>query len=228
MSDQSLETEVATDAQVTRTENQETVAKTYTQEEFDNHMAGLKNSLTKKFEKQFADLGDLDQLRELKATAEKQRQEEAIKRGEFEKILQDMAAKKDAEIIEKNKVIEEYTVNTPLLNAAAQYKAVNPQQVVQLIRNQVRLGENGTAEVVDANGSVRYDDKGTPLTPEALVQEFLTTNTHFVAAAPSTTNASNNVNSGTTFENFDISKLDLSKPEHRKMYQQAKAKGLLM
>lgn len=227
MSEQSAETVAVTDTPEV-TENQETAVKTYTQEEFDNHMAGLKNSLTKKFEKQLADLGDLDHLRELKANAEKQQRDEAIQKGEFEKILQDLAAKKDAEIAEKNKVIEEYTVNTPLLNAAAQYKAVNPQQVVQLIRNQVRLGENGTAEVVDANGTVRYDDKGNLLTPDVLVKEFLTTNPHFVAAAPSTTNTSNNVNGGASLEGFDISKLDLSKPEHRKLYQQARAKGLLM
>ena len=226
MSDQSTETVAVTDTPEVTSENQEAV-KTYTQEEFDRHMAGLKNSLNKKFEKQFSELGDLDELKQMKAHAEKQAQEEAIKRGEFESILQSMAAKKDAEIAEKNKVIEEYTVNTPLLNAAAQYKAVNPQQVVQLVRNQVRLGENGAAEVVDANGTVRYDDSGSLLTPDVLIQEFLTSNPHFVAAAPSTTHSQSNVNSGATLDSFDISKLDLSKPEHRKMYQQAKTKGML-
>lgn len=223
MADETLEmaaTEAATET------TQEQVVKTYTEEEFNSHMAGLKKSITAKFEKQLAELGDLSELKSLKANAEKQKQEEAIKRGEFEQILQDMAAKKDAEIQEKNKIIEEYTVNTPLLNAAAQYKAVNPQQVVQLIRNQVRLGENGQAEVIDSNGVQRYDGKGNPVTVDALVQEFLSSNPHFVAAAPATTNTKSAVQ-GASLEGFDLSKLDLSKPADRKIYAEARSKGLL-
>ena len=208
-----------------QTTNQE-ATKTYTQEEFDKHMAGMKNSITRKFEKQISELGDLDELKTIRANAEKQKQEEAIKRGEFEKILQDMAAKKDQEIQAKNKVIEEYTVNTPLLNAAAQYKAVNPQQVVQLIRNQVRLGENGKAEVVDGNGTVRYDDTGNPLNVDVLVQEFLSANPHFVAAASSTSASKTSATPATNLQDFDLASLDLTRPEHRKLYAQAKAKGL--
>ncbi len=208
-----------------QTTNQE-ATKTYTQDEFDKHMAGMKNSITRKFEKQISELGDLDELKTIRANAEKQKQEEAIKRGEFEKILQDMAAKKDQEIQAKNKVIEEYTVNTPLLNAAAQYKAVNPQQVVQLIRNQVRLGENGKAEVVDSNGTVRYDDTGTPVNVDVLVQEFLSANPHFVAAASSTSASKTSATPATNLQDFDLGSLDLTRPDHRKLYAQAKAKGL--
>lgn len=223
MSEESLETTVATDAPAT--ENQE-AAKTYTEAEFNNHMAGLKKSLTAKFEKQLSELGDLEELKQIKANAEKAKQEEAIKRGEFEKILQDMAAKKDAEIAEKNAIIEEYTVNTPLLNAAAQHKAVNPQQVVQLIRNQVRLGESGQAEVVDSSGVTRYNDSGNPLSVDDLVSEFLQSNPHFVAAAPSTTNTKSAV-SGVTGDNFDLESLDLTKASDRQIYAEAKRKGLL-
>lgn len=208
-----------------QTTNQE-ATKTYTQEEFDKHMAGMKNSITRKFEKQILELGDLDELKTIRANAEKQKQEEAIKRGEFEKILQDMAAKKDQEIQAKNKVIEEYTVNTPLLNAAATYKAVNPQQVVQLIRNQVRLGENGKAEVVDGNGTVRYDDTGNPIAVDVLVQEFLSANPHFVAAASSTSASKTSATPATNLQDFDLASLDLTRPEHRKLYAQAKQKGL--
>jgi hypothetical protein len=207
-------------------QTQETVGKVYTEEEFNSHMAGLKKSITARFEKQLAELGDLNELKALKANAEKSRQEEAIKRGEFERILQDMAAKKDAEIQEKNKTIEEYTVNAPLLNAAATYKAVNPQQVVQLIRNQVRLGEHGGAEVIDATGMVRYDSKGNPVTVDALVQEFLASNPHFVSAAPSTTNTRSAV-SGASLDEFDLSKLDLNTASDRKIYAEARRKGLL-
>lgn len=209
------------------TDTQEQAVKTYSQEEFDNHMAGLKNSLTRKFEKQLAELGDLDELKQLKANAEKQKQEEAIKRGEFESILQNLAAKKDEEIAAKNRIIEEYTVTTPLLNAAAKYKAVNPEQVVQLIRNQVRLGENGTAEVVDANGSVRYDDSGNALTVDSMVQEWLQGNPHFVAASKDTTATKSNASAPVDLNSIDLETLDLTRPENREIYRKARSKGLI-
>jgi hypothetical protein len=224
MSEQIMETSAATEAATENAQEQE--VKTYTQEEFDNHMAGMRKSIESKFERQLADLGDLKELKALKAKAEKAEQEEQIKRGEFEKILQDMASKKDAEIQEKNRIIEEYTVNSPLLNAAAKYKAVNPEQVVQLIRSQVRLGKNGKAEVVDAEGSVRYDDKGETVSVDNLVQEFLKQNPHFVQAAPSTTNTQSSVN-GIDRQSFNLASLDLTNSKDRELYKQAKAKGLV-
>lgn len=223
MSDEIMVNE-ATDA---TTENQESTSKTYTQEEFDNHMAGLKSSLTRRFEKQLSELGDLDELKTLRQTAEKQKQDEAFKRGEFEKILQEKMDVKNAEIAEKNKIIEEYTVNSPLLNAAAKHKAVNPEQVVQLIRNQVRLGENGSAEVLDSNGSVRYNDSGKPVSVEDYVQDFLNSNPHFVAAAASTTSTKSNATPGASLDNFDLNNLDLTRPQDREIYRKAKAKGIL-
>lgn len=216
--------ETATDAEVT-TENQATSnAKTYTQEEFDNHMAGLKNSLTKKFEKQFSELGDIEELKKLKQDAEKKRQEEQLKRGEFEKTLQELAAKKDSEIQKRDGIIKEYKINTPLLNSAAKLRSVNPEQVKSLLSNQVRLNEEGDVEVVDNTGTVRYNDDGKPVTVEQLVDGFLKENPHFVQPTPSTTNTKSSV-SGEVAGKLDISKLDMTKPEHRKIYAEAKAKG---
>ena len=221
-----MENTAATDA-TDQTPNQEAATKTYTQEEFDNHMAGLKNSITKKFEKQLSELGDIEELKAIKANAEKAKQEEAIKRGEFETILQDMAAKHNSQLEEKNRIIEEYTVNTPLLNAAAQHKAVNPQQVVQLIRNQVRLGDSGNAEVIDQSGTPRYDSNGKAVTVETLVQEFLQSNPHFVAATPSTTNTKSSVGTAPSLDGFDLNSLDLTKQRDREIYKQARQKGLV-
>lgn len=224
MSEQEI---MATETQetVTDTENQATSnAKTYTEEEFNNHMAGLKSSLTKKFEKQFAELGDIEELKQLKTDAEKKRQEEQLKRGEFEKTLQELAAKKDSEIQQRDTVIKEYKINTPLLNEAAKLKSVNPEQVKSLLSNQVRLNDNGDVEVIDATGSVRYSDDGKPVSVEQLVNGFLKENPHFVSATPATTNAKSSV-SGNKVTETDISKLDLTNPEHRKVYAEAKKAG---
>jgi hypothetical protein len=189
-------------------------------------MAGLKNSLTKKYEKQFSELGDIEELKKLKQDAEKKRQEEQLKRGEFEKTLQELAAKKDSEIQKRDSIIKEYKINTPLLNSAAKLRSVNPEQVKSLLSNQVRLNEDGDVEVVGQDGTVRYNDDGKPVTVEQLVDGFLKENPHFVQPTPSTTNTRSSV-SGNTSTKIDVSKLDMTNPNHRKQYAEAKAKGLV-
>ena len=217
-----------TEQTVTDTENQATSnAKTYTQEEFDNHMAGLKNSITKKFEKQFQELGDIDELKQLKVKAERAKEAEAIRKGEFEKILSEKADKWNSEIQKRDTVIKEYKINTPLLNEAAKLKSVNPEQVKSLLSNQVRLNDNGDVEVIDASGSVKYNDDGKPVSVEQLVDGFLKENPHFVQATPATTNTKSSVSGTAQNQDFDLAKLDMNKPEHRQLYREAKAKGLV-
>lgn len=217
MADQNIGTNDVTDTSTnSQVEDQHTTAKTYTQEEFDNHMARMKASIAKKYEKTLAELGDIDELRTLKQQAEQRKQEESVKRGEFEKVLQEMAAKKDAEIQKRDAIIREYTVDVPLVSAAAQYKAVNADQVKALLKPNVRLNQDGEVEIVDKEGKVRYNDSGQPFKVEDLVKEFLDTNPHFKQATPATTNSRSNI--GLSKEKLDISKLDMSNPDHRKMY----------
>ena len=220
MSDNTLVNDMATDAADVNTENQAPATKTYTQDEVDNMMARMKGSLEKKLLKPYAELGDPEELRQLKADAESKRQAEQLKRGEFEKTLQELAAKKDSEIQKRDAKIREYQINTPLLSAAAQFRAVNAEQVKALLSNQVRLNQDGEVEVVDAKGSVRYSDSGEPLGVSDLVREFLDSNPHFVAAPPSTTNSRSNV-ADRPAGKIDISKLDMKNPEHRKLYAEA-------
>jgi hypothetical protein len=216
MSDNTLETN-ATDAANTDLENQAQATKTYSQKEVDDMMARMRGSLEKKLLKPYEGLGDPNELKALREEAEKRQQEQQIKRGEFEKTMQELAAKKDAEIQKRDSIIREYKVNTPLLSAAAQYKAVAPEQVKSLLVNNVRLNDEGEVEVVDSKGSVRYSDKGTPLSVDDLVREFLDSNPHFKSAAPATTNTKSNVTSGSPSK-IDITKLDMSNKEHRKLY----------
>lgn len=207
----------ATDASTQTSQETKTTGKVYTQEEFDNHLAGLKHSLTKKFEKQIAELGDIEELKALKQQAEQLRHEEAMKKGEFEKILQEKLSIKDAEIQRRDAIIREYKVDTPLLNAAAKFRSVNPEQVKALLKSSVRLNNDGEVEVLDANGQVKYTDKGHAYQVEDFVKEWLDTNPHFVQPTPSTTNTKSNVSGGSPSK-VDITKLDMSNPEHRKQY----------
>jgi hypothetical protein len=225
MSENTLVQNDATDADNTQVENQAPVTKTYSQEEVDNMMARMRGSLEKKLLKPYQDLGDPEELRSLKSEAERKAQEQQIKRGEFEKTLQELAAKKDSEIQKRDAKIKEYQINTPLLSAAAQYRAVNAEQVKALLANNVRLNQDGEVEVVDAKGSVRYNDAGEPLGVNDLVREFLDSNPHFVQPTPSTTNSKSNINAPQVGK-VDISKLDMKNPEHRKLYAEAmKAKA---
>jgi len=225
MTDNSLVNDTATDATSDNLDNQAQVTKTYSQDEVDNMMARMKGSLEKKLLKPYEGLGDPTELRTLKEQAEAKAQADAIKRGEFEKTLQDLAAKKDFEIQKRDSVIKEYKVNTPLLSAAAQYRAVNADQVKALLSNQVRLNTEGEVEVVDNSGAVRYNDAGEPLDVNDLVREFLDSNPHFVASTPSTTNSKSSI-APLSPGKLDISKLDMKNPEHRKLYAEAqKAKA---
>lgn len=196
--------------------NQAQSVKTYTQEEVDNMMARTKGAVQKKYEKTLADLGDIDELRQLKATHEQQQLELQKKRGDFDKIIADLAAKKDAEIQKRDEIIKSYTVDMPLVNTAAQLGAVNPKQVQALLKSNLRLSETGEVEVLDEKGTVRYSDKGQPFRVEDLVKEFLDTNPHFKAAGPATTQTKSNVNQSR--DKLDISKLNMSNPADRKLY----------
>ena len=217
MTEQNIGTMEATAA--SETEQQAPAAKTFTQEEVNAILAKTKSQIERKFASKYEDLGDPDELRSIKTDYEKRQQEQQIKRGEFEKTLQELAAKKDAEIQKRDSVIKEYKVNTPLLSAAAQYRAVNAEQVKALLSNQVRLNQDGEVEVVGTDGSVRYRDSGQPLGVEDLVREFLDSNPHFVSASPATTNARSAI-SNQAPSKVDITKLDMKIPEHREIYRQ--------
>ncbi len=226
MSDNTSVQDNATDADNTIVENQAQATKTYTQEEVDNMMARMRGSLEKKLLKPYAELGDPEQLRQIKSDWEKKQEEAQVKRGEFERILQEKAAKWDVEIQKRDAKIREYQINTPLLSAAAQYRAVNAEQVKALLNNQVRLNQDGDVEVVDDKGSVRYNDKGEPWSVNDLVKTFLDSNPHFVQPTPATTNSKSSISAPQTGK-VDISKLDMKRPEDRKLYAEyRKQQGL--
>lgn len=220
MSDTNIGTQNATDAADTISENQ--ASKTYSQQEVDDMMARMKGSLQKKLLKPYEDLGDPEELRQLRTEAEKRNQEQQIKRGEFEKTLQELASKKDAEIQKRDSIIKEYKIHTPIVSAAAKYRAVNADQVKALVANNVRLNADGEVEVVDHKGSVRYNDRGESLGVEDLVREFLDSNPHFVSSTPATTHTRSNINNNTQGE-VDVSKLDMRLAEHRKIYSNLKS-----
>lgn len=224
MSDQNIGTNEGTGSSGETEQAQ--AGKTYTQEEFDNHMARMRSSLEKRLLKPYQELGDIEELRQLKQTAEKVKTDQAMSRGEFEKILQESLAKKDAEIQRRDRVIQEYKIDVPLMQAASKFRAVNAEQVKSLLKNSVRLSGEGEVEVIDAKGSVLYDDKGVPLSVDEYVKGFLDSNPHFQTATAATTATKSNI-AVQPGSRVDLSGLDMRNPDHRKKYAEAKEKGLV-
>ncbi len=223
MSEQNIGNVDATEA---TTETNTQAEKSYSQREVDDMMARMKSSLSKKLLKPYEDLGDPDSIRQVLSQHQQQQQEVALKRGEFDKVMAELASKKDAEIQKRDAIIREFKVEQPLVTLAAQYRSVNPEQVKQLLKPAVRLNEDGEVEVIDTKtGSVRYDDSGAPLSVEKYVKEFLDSNPHFTSATPATVNGQTNVNKVGGDGTFDLSKLDLTRPDHRKIYAEARRQG---
>ena len=225
MTDTTLANDMGTEP-AGETASQAQAVKTFTQDEVNSILARTKSQLEKKYASKYEDLGDPEELRNIKSDYEKRQQEQQIKRGEFEKTLQELAAKKDAEIYKRDSVIKEYKVNVPILSAAAKFNAVNAEQVKSLLAQNVRLNSEGEVEVVDEKGSVRYNDRGEPIAVEELVRGFLDSNPHFKMASPSTTNTRSNIANKVSGP-LDITKLDMNNPEHRALYREhRKTQGL--
>jgi hypothetical protein len=202
--------------------NSQEVTRTYSQQEVDNMIAGMKSSLQKKLLKPYEELGDINELRSLREQAQKAQQEQQLKRGEFDKIIGELASKKDAEIARRDTIIQEYRVDTPLVTAAAQMRSVNPEQVKSLLRGNVRLNGDGEVEIVDGKGQVRYTDAGTPYQVSDLVKEFLEANPHFVQPTPATTNSRSSISANVN--EVDVTKLDLRLAEHRQLAKEWQSK----
>jgi len=209
--------EQATDAELDYATNEVQDSKTYSQQDLDNALAKLKHSLNRKFSKQIEELGDLNELKQLKTDAETRRVEEAKKRGEYDNLMKELANKKDAEIAKRDAVIREYKIDMPLVEAAAKHRAVAPEQVRMLLKNQLQINSDGEVEITDPSGTVRYNDRGEMMSVDELVKGFLDTNPHFVSATPATT-ATKSSRSPLSDQTLDISKLDMKNPEHRKQY----------
>jgi len=223
MAEQNIGETASTDQADQTNSQEEATSKRYTQTEVDDMMARMKGSLSKKLLKPYEDLGDPQELRNLRSEADQRQTDQQVKRGEFEKTLADLATKKDLEISKRDIVIKEYKVNTPLLNAAAKYNSVNPDQVKSLLSSNLRLGEDGEVEVLDNKGGVRYNDSGAALGVDDLVREFLDSNPHFVQPTASTAHTKSSYNS--EGGKLDVGKLDMKNPADRKRYAEAKAQG---
>ena len=169
MSEEVME-EVADTEPAQQTEVQE--SKTFTQEELDRIVADRVAREKRKHDKQLEGI-DINEARQIMLEREQaniERQKETVE-------------KKDLEIAAMRMALETTKIDGALLTAASRHNAVDSEQVSQLLRNRVKLSDDGSVEVLDDNGAVRYNDKADPLSVDELVGDFLTANPHFVRAS---------------------------------------------
>ena len=157
-------------------------------------------------------------VRSQKEAEEKQR----IQRGEFEEILKNKTQEFTKEKQELQNQLRDIKINKSLLSSASKNKAINPDQVVELLKNNIKLNESGNVEILDKSGLPRYNQTGELLTTDELVQEFLTQNPHFVSATPSGSGSVSNVDRQELSKPLNLSELNFNNPEDRKRYAEYK------
>lgn len=203
----------------TTAETQTQDLRTFSQDEVDAIVKARLAKQSKKYEEV-----DMSEYRSLKKAQEEKELEDRKARGEFEKILQDQKRNHDAQLEALKNQLHKEKVDGSLLKIAGGRNAVNPEQVASLLRNNVKLSDDGEVYVLNENGEIAYDtDSATPLSVDKLVNSFLDANPHFLRAGPSGSGSETSVGEQSSGD-LDIANLDMKIPAHRQKYAELKKK----
>ena len=213
-------TEAATDVG-SQVNNEE--SKMFSQEQLDkvieDRLAKQRRALERKF-----DGVDVDHYRKLTAEQEAKKMEAQKARGEFETVLKETSVKHQQTVEQLRSELTSVKVDGALLGAANKSGAINAEQVVSLLKHQIRLGEDGTVEITDGSGQPKYTDSGDPYTVDLLVNDFIDANPHFKAAHPGGIGSQSNLTPQKSGK-LALADLDMNNPDHRKIYGEAKRLG---
>jgi len=191
---------------------------TFTQEQLDNiiktRLESEKNKYEKKLQEEESQKAELLKEQQLK---------EAKSKADIEKIMQERLSEKDSELQKVRDQIKKEKVDNSILSIANKEKSINAQQVVSLLKNEVKYNDDGRIEVVDNNSNVRYNSNGELLTIEDRVKEFLDSNPHFRQGSLSGSGSQSAIG-GKTVKPFNLQDLDLTNPEDHKAYAEYRKK----
>lgn len=215
-----LETAPETNAEETKVEENKVVENSYTEQQMQD---AIRTRIGQEREKIYKKLGTKDLDSAVNAIKQKEQFEldEKKKRGEFDEIMKQQAEKSNAEINNLKNELQKIKINDSLLSSASKHKANVPDQVVQLLKSNVQLNDNGAVEILENNNQPRYNKKGELMTVDEYVEEFLTQNPHFQSATPSGSGSQGNV-ARVSAKAFNIGDLDMTNPEDRKRYAEYK------
>ena len=180
----------------------------------------VKDRLYRQEQKILNELGvsSLDDVKSVMEDVKKAEEQKQLERGKFDEVIKKKTQEYNEKLSKLENELRDERVDKQLINAASKHKAINPEQIKSLLKNNVHLNKDGKVEVIDSNGTPRYNKDGDLLTVDEAVQEFLTQNAHFQSATPSGSGSVSNVGQSTTQKTLNIADLDMSNPADRKQY----------
>ena len=185
---------------------------TFTQAQLDNIIKSRLDAEQKKHQRL------LDDAKKQEADVLKEKEvKEAKSKAELEKLMQQRISEKNTEILKYKNEIKKERIDNSIMAVASKNNAINPSQVVSLLKDAIKLNDDGRVEILDNNSNIRYNEKGNLLTIEEKVKEFLQANPHFSVSGKSGTGSQSSVE-GKTVKPFNIQDIDMSKPEDRAKY----------
>jgi len=211
-------TETKVEEKVVEQTTEQPKVNSFTEEDVNNivkqRLAKERASIYKKL-----DVEDLDTAIEAVANQKKAQEQSKIQKGEFEQILKEKSEEFNKKYTSLESELKDIKINKSLLSSASKNRAINPDQVVDLLKPNLKLNDAGQVEILDKNGIARYNGKGELLTTDELVNEFLTQNPHFVTATPSGSGSVSNVDRSELSKPFNLSDLDMNNPTDRETYR---------
>ena len=179
----------------------------------------IKDRLHRQKRRTLEDLGvsDLDEAKEIIAKSKEAEEKRKLEAGKFEEVRQSLVESHKKELQKLQDELRGEKIDKQLIQSASNNRAINPNQVKDLLKDNVRLNEEGKAEILDKDGTTRYNKEGKPLSIDEFVSEFITQNAHFQVATPSGSGSVSNVGK-VNAQTFNLSDLDMNNPDDRKKY----------
>ena len=179
----------------------------------------IKDRLHRQKRRTLEDLGvsDLDEAKEIIARSKEAEEKRKLEAGKFEEVRQSLVDSHKKELQKLQDELRGEKIDKQLIQSASNNRAINPNQVKDLLKDNVRLNEEGKAEILDKDGTTRYNKEGKPLSIDEFVSEFITQNAHFQVATPSGSGSVSNLGK-VNAQTFNLSDLDMNNPDDRKKY----------
>ena len=179
----------------------------------------IKDRLHRQKRRTLEDLGvsDIEEAKEIIARSKEAEEKRKLEAGKFEEVRQSLVDSHKKELQKLQDELRGEKIDKQLIQSASNNRAINPNQVKDLLKDNVRLNEEGKAEILDKDGTTRYNKEGKPLSIDEFVSEFITQNAHFQVATPSGSGSVSNVGK-VNAQTFNLSDLDMNNPDDRKKY----------
>jgi hypothetical protein len=179
----------------------------------------IKDRLHRQKRRTLEDLGvsDIDEAKEIIARSKEAEEKRKLEAGKFEEVRQSLVDSHKKELQKLQDELRGEKIDKQLIQSASNNRAINPNQVKDLLKDNVRLNEEGKTEILDKDGTTRYNKEGKPLSIDEFVLEFITQNAHFQVATPSGSGSVSNVGK-VNAQTFNLSDLDMNNPDDRKKY----------